>query len=255
MPSPVLPESAAADTTPPAATTEAETPAAATTATAEGAVEGAVDQDMATVLDSAPGPLETGPLETARTHESAPLSDTATTSVPAEASAPATTSDSTDVPAAADVDVSPSAVVADGQGGGPAEEDSAGPETATAEQEQSAAGEAPGNDAARRGRSSRWERTSRHDYWDGDDTRLAGQVYPVEDTDTEVVMPAHKPQTLTGDGDGDTNGSVHQPQPRELDEDAPPFATAPFATIPRLNRVRATPTPPADANEDDDEDG
>jgi len=36
-----------------------------------------------------------------------------------------------------------------------------------------------------------------------------------------------------------------------LDEDdAPPFATAPFATVPRLNRVRSSPTPP----EGDDED-
>lgn len=34
-----------------------------------------------------------------------------------------------------------------------------------------------------------------------------------------------------------------------IDDDAPPFATAPFATIPRLNRVRSTPTPP----EEDDE--
>ena len=30
----------------------------------------------------------------------------------------------------------------------------------------------------------------------------------------------------------------------EADTDAPPFATAPFATVPRLNRVRSTPTPP-----------
>jgi hypothetical protein len=29
-----------------------------------------------------------------------------------------------------------------------------------------------------------------------------------------------------------------------VDDDAPPFATAPFATVPRLNRVRSTPTPP-----------
>jgi len=34
-----------------------------------------------------------------------------------------------------------------------------------------------------------------------------------------------------------------------IDEDAPPFATAPFAAVPRLNRVRSTPTPP----EGDDE--
>lgn len=43
------------------------------------------------------------------------------------------------------------------------------------------------------------------------------------------------------------NGSGDQARPAaatEADADAPPFATAPFATIPRLNRVRSTPTPP-----------
>jgi len=35
-----------------------------------------------------------------------------------------------------------------------------------------------------------------------------------------------------------------------IDDDAPSFATAPFATVPRLNRVRSTPTPP---EEDDEE--
>jgi hypothetical protein len=35
-----------------------------------------------------------------------------------------------------------------------------------------------------------------------------------------------------------------------IDDDAPPFATAPFAAVPRLNRVRSTPTPP---EEDDEE--
>jgi hypothetical protein len=32
----------------------------------------------------------------------------------------------------------------------------------------------------------------------------------------------------------------------EIDQDAPPFATAPFATVPRLRRVRSTPIPPED---------
>ena len=32
----------------------------------------------------------------------------------------------------------------------------------------------------------------------------------------------------------------------EIDQDAPPFATAPFAAVPRLNRVRSTPVPPED---------
>lgn len=35
------------------------------------------------------------------------------------------------------------------------------------------------------------------------------------------------------------------------DDDAPPFATAPFATVPRLNRVRSTPTPPEVGDEDE----
>jgi len=34
-----------------------------------------------------------------------------------------------------------------------------------------------------------------------------------------------------------------------LDDDAPPFATAPFAAVPQLNRVRSTPTPPEDGDE------
>jgi hypothetical protein len=36
-----------------------------------------------------------------------------------------------------------------------------------------------------------------------------------------------------------------------LDDDAPPFATAPFATVPRLNRVRSSPTPPEGDDEDE----
>jgi hypothetical protein len=36
-----------------------------------------------------------------------------------------------------------------------------------------------------------------------------------------------------------------------IDDDAPPFATAPFAAVPRLNRVRSTPTPPEGDDEED----
>ncbi|MGC1569752.1 MAG: DUF2637 domain-containing protein [Trebonia sp.] len=36
-----------------------------------------------------------------------------------------------------------------------------------------------------------------------------------------------------------------------IDEDAPPFATAPFAAVPRLNRVRSTPTPPEGDDEEE----
>jgi hypothetical protein len=53
------------------------------------------------------------------------------------------------------------------------------------------------------------------------------------------------------DGTGGSEDGAGDPRrdPPELDDDAPPFATAPFAPVPRLNRVRSTPAPPAD--EDD----
>ena len=47
--------------------------------------------------------------------------------------------------------------------------------------------------------------------------------------------------------DPDIEVPPHQPgQSQDLEDDAPPFATAPFASVPRLNRVRVTPTPPTD---------
>jgi hypothetical protein len=55
--------------------------------------------------------------------------------------------------------------------------------------------------------------------------------------------------------DSGADSGLHEPDrvptlPGEvIDDDAPPFATAPFAAVPRLNRVRSTPTPP----EGDDE--
>ena len=57
--------------------------------------------------------------------------------------------------------------------------------------------------------------------------------------------------------EGDSgNGPAGDEHPRTVpgqvvDEDAPPFATAPFATVPRLNRVRSTPTPPQDGDEEE----
>jgi len=71
--------------------------------------------------------------------------------------------------------------------------------------------------------------------WESEvDPDLAGQVYPV----------------LTSDPDIDTSRYPDEPQDA-ADDDAPPFATAPFASVPRLNRVRVTPIPP---NDEDDAD-
>jgi len=66
--------------------------------------------------------------------------------------------------------------------------------------------------------------------WEAEvDPALAGQVYPVLSSDPDIEMPPHQPG-----------------QSQDLEDDAPPFATAPFASVPRLNRVRVTPTPPTD---------
>jgi hypothetical protein len=73
--------------------------------------------------------------------------------------------------------------------------------------------------------------------WEAEvDPALAGQVYPVLTSDPDIEVPPHQP------------GQSH-----DLEDDAPPFATAPFATVPRLNRVRVTPTPPTDEGDADEE--
>jgi hypothetical protein len=72
------------------------------------------------------------------------------------------------------------------------------------------------------------------DYWDSEDTeQFAGVVYRAQDDEDEdapyaPAAPANRP---------------------ELDDDAPPFATAPFAPTPRLNRVRSMPARPEDEDE------
>ena len=69
------------------------------------------------------------------------------------------------------------------------------------------------------------------------------------------TRPARTTRTEEDDADGDGDPETDEPAPREtspeLDDDAPPFATAPFATVPRLNRVRSTPVPPAEEEEDE----
>ena len=71
------------------------------------------------------------------------------------------------------------------------------------------------------------------DYWDSEGTlEFAGLVFSAPDDD-------------------DDETAADEPARRgapEL-EDAPPFAAGPFAPVPRLNRVRSTPTPPTDEDE------
>ncbi len=92
-------------------------------------------------------------------------------------------------------------------------------------------------------------------YWEAADVgQLAGLVYRADQADAEeaadVGTTAQDGPAGGGEGDGDPASRNAPPEP---EDDAPPFATAPFAAIPRLNRVRSTPTPPADEDEDEDD--
>jgi hypothetical protein len=92
--------------------------------------------------------------------------------------------------------------------------------------------------------------TSPGDYWDAGagghgEVQYAGLVYAAREERADKG-PAD---------DDDTTAPVRRRRPAaEPDDDAPPFATAPFAAVPRLNRVRSTPEPPADDEDDDTKD-
>jgi Protein of unknown function (DUF2637) len=88
-------------------------------------------------------------------------------------------------------------------------------------------------------------------YWEKDEEagQYAGLVYPAREDDSDEEDDAD------GAGGPETDEETDEHAPREtspeLDDDAPPFATAPFAPPPRLNRVRSTPVPPAEEEEDE----
>ena len=77
-------------------------------------------------------------------------------------------------------------------------------------------------------------------------------------------VPAHAasreaaaPTTPYNYWDSGADSGYHEPDrvptlPGEVvDDDAPPFATAPFAAVPRFNRVRSSPMPPEGDDEED----
>jgi hypothetical protein len=84
------------------------------------------------------------------------------------------------------------------------------------------------------------------DYWETEAGQFAGLVYPVREERVDLDDPADDD---IDDDDDETGASAPRREIPELDDDAPPFATAPFASIPRLNRVRSMPIPPADEDE------
>jgi hypothetical protein len=87
------------------------------------------------------------------------------------------------------------------------------------------------------------------DYWESEEAgQFAGLVYAAREEPADLDDPAGDEDTGDED-DTDIGGSAPRREIPEIDDDAPPFATAPFASVPRLNRVRSMPIPPADEDE------
>jgi hypothetical protein len=84
------------------------------------------------------------------------------------------------------------------------------------------------------------------DYWEAGDTSAV--------TENAASGAARSTEIIETDSGTDTPTASHPSVPA-VAQDAPSFATAPFATVPRLNRVRATPTPPGDDEDDTDNEG
>jgi len=84
------------------------------------------------------------------------------------------------------------------------------------------------------------------DGWEAEAGQFAGLVYPAREDHPD----AGESDDVNDDSeDVETGAPGPRKDPPELDDDAPPFATAPFAPVPRLNRVRSMPAPPADEDE------
>ena len=101
------------------------------------------------------------------------------------------------------------------------------------------------------------------------DVDAAGDTGPAEPLEEEPVVsgegvPAYAasreaaaPTTPYNYWDSGADSGYHEPDrvptlPGEvIDDDAPPFATAPFAAVPRFNRVRSSPMPPEGDDEEE----
>jgi Protein of unknown function (DUF2637) len=186
--------------------------------------------------------------EAAETGQDLPAPDEAPTgeeAAPETSDAPlaADTPDATDTPDAADGHAAADSPAVDEQNPSAEPTEAVGAEASPAADAEPTAEPAPQpaqaprpESRAIRYASSAASESGSDPYWESEvDPDLAGQVYPV----------------LTSDPDIDTSG-YHPGEPQDVDDtDAPPFATAPFASVPRLNRMRVSPIPPTDENDDE----
>jgi hypothetical protein len=76
--------------------------------------------------------------------------------------------------------------------------------------------------------------------------QFAGLVYPARE---DHRAPDDDASDSVDVDDTETDEPASRKTPPQPDDDARPLATAPFAPAPGLNRVRSTPTPPADEDE------
>jgi hypothetical protein len=88
------------------------------------------------------------------------------------------------------------------------------------------------------------------DYWETEGAgQFAGLVYSAPD-DAGLDDENAGGENAGGGNAGEGGASSAQRGTQEIDDDAPPFTTAPQPAVPRLNRVRSMPVPPTDEEDE-----
>jgi hypothetical protein len=207
------------------AETAAETPAES----AETTTASAETQETPTATAAADTPTATADAAAQTPEASADTADAAADTT-GTTDAAAAAGQTAEAPASTDAESAETAAEApESAPGGAPDDRSARPDSPTAPSPAPVPAPAPAPHAIRYASSAATEQFANEDWEAEVDPALAGQVYPVLTSDPDIEVPPHQPG-----------------QSQDLEDDAPPFATAPFASVPRLNRVRVTPTPPGD---------
>jgi hypothetical protein len=208
-------------------------------------------------LDAALLPEATLPLEAAPTREEPIVLEAATREHAASAItyAPDVADEAPPTGVNADIDARPAE-----PGDGSADTDTVAPEPAAADEPEPAAATAP-QPAAADEEEPAAAGAEEPAAAGAEEPAAAGAEEPAAADEPEPATATLERATVAGGPaeqshdywdaeEGNGLGKQNSPSAGvELNEDAPPFATAPFATVPRLNRVRSTPIPPEDDEE------